>query len=339
MNVLVVDDEPIARLTIENALRQGGYDVITATDGREALELLRENNCQIVVCDWEMPVMNGIDFCKVVRSGDFAHYIYIVLVTVHNRPIDTISGLSVGADDYVTKPFHPGELLMRVNTGRRIIRLESREMTIFSLAKMAESRDPETGAHLERVRAYCRALAFQLRHHPKFQDEIDDEFVRLVYETSPLHDIGKVAIPDCILLKPGRLTDREFEMMKTHTLRGAETLAAAIAQFPHAEFLQMARDIALSHHEQYDGSGYPHGLSGDSIPLAARIVALADVYDALTSKRVYKDSYSHDIARAIIIEESGKHFDPAIVEAFFAVEETFILIRHQFQDEHPNSMN
>ncbi len=333
MNVLVIDDEAIARRTIEHTLKEGGYDVSTAENGRQGLDLLRQSGCQLVVTDWEMPGMNGIDFCKAVRSGDFPHYVYVIMVTARNRPSDTISGLTVGADDYVTKPFNPGELLMRVNTGRRIIGMESQEITIFSLAKLAESRDPETGAHLERVRAFCRTLALQLQQDPNFQCEVDDAYVRLVYETSPLHDIGKVAIPDCILLKPGRLTDREFDLMKTHTLRGAETLSAAVSQFPNARFLQMAHDIALCHHEQYDGSGYPEGLSGDNIPLAGRIVALADVYDALTSKRVYKEAYSHEIARSIITDGCGQHFDPAIVDAFLKAENEFIRIRAVYRDQ------
>ncbi len=334
MKVLVIDDEAIARRTIENTLKEGGYEVMTAADGRQGLDLLIESECQLVVTDWEMPGMNGLDFCKAVRKGDFPHYVYVIMVTARDRPADAISGLTVGADDYVTKPFNPGELLMRVNTGRRIIGMESCEMTIFALAKLAESRDPETGAHLERVRSYCRTLALQLQRNRSFENEVDDTFVRLVYETSPLHDIGKVAIPDCILLKPGRLTDREFDLMKTHTLCGAETLAAAVAQFPNARFLQMAYEIALSHHEQYDGSGYPNGLSGDGIPLAGRIVALADVYDALTSKRVYKAAYSHEIARSIITDGSGSHFDPSIIDAFLDVENDFIQIRKQYRDTH-----
>jgi len=332
MNVLVVDDEAIARRTVENALRQGGYCVFTANNGREALELLARHHIQLVVVDWEMPVMNGVEFCKAVRSGDAPHYVYVVMVTARNRPADTISGLAVGADDYVPKPFNPGELLMRVNTGQRIIGMESREMTIFALAKLAESRDPETGAHLDRVRSYCRVLALRLQQYAEFQEVVDDNFVRLLYETSPLHDIGKVAIPDSVLLKPGRLSEYEFATMKTHTIRGAETIESLLAEFPNAGFLQMARDVILSHHEKYDGSGYPHGLVGEDIPLCGRIVAVADVYDALTSKRVYKDAYSHDHARSIIVGDAGKHFDPMIVEAFVEVEDAFVRIRERFAD-------
>ncbi len=332
MDVLVVDDEAIARRTVEHTLRKGGYQVLTATNGREALELLQRHNIQLVVIDWEMPVMNGIDFCKAVRGGDSPHYVYLIMVTSRNRSVDTITGLTVGADDYVSKPFSPGELLMRVNTGQRIIGMESQEMTIFALAKLAESRDLETGAHLERVRSYCRVLALRLQQNAHFRDKVDNNFVRLLYETSPLHDIGKVAIPDSVLLKPGPLTAAEFEIMKTHTVRGAETIESLLTHFPNARFLQMARNITLYHHEKYDGSGYPRGLAGEQIPLCARIVAVADVYDALTSKRVYKDSFSDDTAIAIIDDEAGKHFDPAIVEAFLSVKARFQEIRAQFSE-------
>lgn len=335
--VLVIDDDSLARLAIQNTLQQGGYQVRTASNGQEGLKQLSQSHCQLVICDWEMPVMNGIEFCKAVRQCSLNRYIYIIMLTSNNLSEDIVSGLTSGADDYVTKPFHPGELLMRAKVGQRIIGLESREMTIFALAKLAESRDPETGAHLERVRSYCRILALQLQKNPRFQHLVDDNFVSLVFETSPLHDIGKVAIPDSILLKPGRLTEHEYDLMKTHTLKGAETLAAAAEQFPNARFLQMARDIALCHHERYDGNGYPSGLSGENIPLEARIVAVADVYDALTSRRIYKESYSHELASEIIQNESGSHFDPEIVASFLEVEDEFIQIRENNRDqEHPD---
>ena len=333
MDVLVVDDEVIARRAVEHALVAGGYRAITATNGREAIDLLRQHSIQLVVIDWEMPVMNGIEFCKFVRTDDRLPYVYVIMVTSRNQPNDMLAGLGVGADDYLTKPFNPGELLMRVNTGRRIIETESREMTIFALAKLAESRDPETGAHLERVRTYCRVLARHLQQSGRFSDEVDDHYVRLLYETSPLHDIGKVAIPDDILLKPGRLSASEFEIMKTHTLRGAETIDSLLGQFPNASFLRMARAIVISHHEKFDGSGYPAGLAGEAIPLCGRIVAVADVYDALTSKRVYKDACSHDEALSVIVDDAGKHFDPEVVSAFVAQESQFIEIRQRDKDD------
>jgi putative two-component system response regulator len=216
-----------------------------------------------------------------------------------------------------------------LRVAERILSLESRDLVIFSLAKLAEARDPETGAHLERIREYCRVLGQHLSYSPKHRHEIDGDYVQTLYMTSPLHDIGKVGIPDSILLKPGPLTSDEFEVMKQHAVIGGSTLEAAAAAHPTAKYLQIARDIAFTHHEKFDGSGYPYGLSGDDIPLCGRIVALSDVYDALTTARVYKPAFTHDVAKNIILDGCGKHFDPEIVEAFQANEERFIEIHSQ----------
>jgi putative two-component system response regulator len=197
---------------------------------------------------------------------------------------------------------------------------------VFTLAKLAESRDIQTGMHLDRMREYCRVLADELSGWEQFKDEVDGDFVELLYLTCPLHDIGKVGIPDSVLLKPGPLSGEEFEIMKMHTTIGGETLAAATKAHPEAEFLVMAREIAMTHHERFDGEGYPHRLKGEDIPLCGRITALADVYDALTSKRVYKASFSHETARQIIVDGSGTQFDPNVVEAFLRREDSFIAI-------------
>jgi putative two-component system response regulator len=332
MNVLVVDDEPISLRIAAQALQDAGYVVTTARDGLEALEILKAGQHRVVVSDWLMPRMDGGALCRAIRSGQFFHYIYCIILTGQTLPEETVEGLLAGADDYIHKPFNPAELILRVNIGHRVLALENRDMTIFVLAKLAESRDPETGEHLERVRNYCRVLALYLQETPKFHDVIDGEYIELLYHTSPLHDIGKVAIPDRVLLKPGPLTHEEFEIMKTHTVRGAETLDAALAKYPGTRFLQMARDIALLHHEKYDGQGYPTGMAGDAIPLSARIMALADVYDALTSRRVYKEPFTHDRSKFMIIEERGTHFDPAIVEAFLAREREFVAIRNRYAE-------
>ena len=221
MNVLVVDDEPVTRAAVAQTLETAGYRTTVVSSGQEALTCLKQGNIQLVVSDWSMPGMTGLDLCRAIRSTVLQRYVYVLMLTSHNRAEDAMYGLQAGADDYVTKPFHPGELILRVNTGRRIIRSESSSMTIFALAKLAEMRDQETGTHLERVQAYCHLLANTLRHNPRFQEEIDDNFIRLIYETSPLHDIGKVAIPDAILLKPDKLSADEFEVMKTHVTHGA----------------------------------------------------------------------------------------------------------------------
>jgi putative two-component system response regulator len=336
MNVLIVDDEPVARQLAVRTLEQAGYDVTTAHDGREALDILAKGHHRLVVTDWKMPQMDGGELCRAIRSGQFFHYIYCIVLTCQTEPEQTLEGLMAGADDYIHKPFNPSELVLRVNIGRRIVALETRDMTLFVLAKLAESRDPETGEHLERVRNYCRVLARHLESDTKHCPQIDPEYIELLYQTSPLHDIGKVSIPDVILLKPGPLSPDEAEIMKKHTTRGAETLEAALDKFPGTRFLEMARDIALSHHERYDGQGYPRGLAGDAIPLSARIMALADVYDALTSRRVYKEPFTHYRTKCMITEESGSHFDPIVVEAFLACEQQFIAIRDQYAERDDN---
>jgi putative two-component system response regulator len=201
-------------------------------------------------------------------------------------------------------------------------------MMLFSLAKLAESKDIDTGNHLERIRDYARTLAEQVSKDPILYNQIPPHFSSLLYQTSPLHDIGKVGIPDFILLKPGNLNDEEWKTMKRHAEIGAETLDACLKLNPSAEYLRIARDIAWAHHERWDGTGYPRGLKGEEIPLAARIVALADVFDALTVKRTYKAAMSHDVARGVILEGSGTHFDPMIVQAFLTVEEIFLQIRN-----------
>jgi putative two-component system response regulator len=306
--------------------------VVTATDGVEALRLVKQGAFRLVVADWEMPEMNGIELCRAIREDESLGYVYVLMVTGRASLEDRLEGVRAGADDFLSKPFDPEELLARIKNADRVLSLETREVAIFALAHLAESRDPDTGAHLERVRGYSRVLARHLADHDRFRGEIDAEFIRLIYLTSPLHDIGKVGIPDRVLLKPGRLSDREFEIMKTHTEIGARTLEGALTRFPGAKFLQMGRDVAACHHEQYDGAGYPLRLEGDAIPLSARIVALADVYDALTSKRIYKKAMSHETAWGMIVEESGGHFDPDIVGAFIKTEDKFISIRSLFDD-------
>jgi putative two-component system response regulator len=333
MQVLVVDDNSLAVDMLENTLRRSGYEVLTASNGRAALEILDRGTCQLVITDWEMPEMSGLELCRRIRYLSTLNYIYVIMLTGRRDASDSIEGMTAGADDFIVKPFQPSELVLRVKAGERLLALETRELLIFTLAKLAESRDSDTGAHLDRVRTYSRIIAEQLSRNPKYRDQINAEFVRLIYLTSPLHDIGKVAVPDHVLLKPGPLTEDEFEVMKTHTTRGAETLDAALKQYPSARFLRMARDIAASHHEWYDGSGYPRGLAGTAIPLAGRIVALADAYDALTSKRVYKDAFSHARAKATVIKDRGTHFDPDVVDAFLANEDNFIAVRQALSDE------
>ena len=330
MRILIVDDDEIARELLRNTLKESGYKVATAANGQEALEFLRKRPCSVVISDWVMPGLDGIGLCRAIRGGVFPSYIYIILLTSRDQTDDIVEGLSAGADDFITKPFQPAELCVRVRAGERILALETRDLALFALARLAESRDWETGAHLDRIRNYSRVLAQDLAEQPAFRDRVNAEFVRLIYQTSVLHDIGKVGIPDSVLLKPGRLSDTEFRMMKRHTVIGAKTLNDALRQHPRARFLRMARDIALTHHEHYDGTGYPGGRSGQEIPLCGRIVALADVYDALVTRRVYKEAFEHEVARAIIVDNAGTHFDPDVVQAFLRTEDQFVAIRQMF---------
>lgn len=335
MRVIVAEDDAVSSLMLQHCLERFGYEVTAVDNGVDAFDLVRTGQYQLVISDWSMPRMTGIELCRQIRKRHCSSYIYIILLTGHDGTESVVEGLDAGADDFLVKPFDPHELHVRLRVGERILSLESRDVTIFTLAKLAESRDPETGAHLERIREYCRIVAEYLLDHGPYRDQIDGDYVQLVYLTSPLHDIGKVGIPDNVLLKPGPLTPEEFEVMKKHAEIGFDTLDSVVRARPDAEFLRMARDIAGSHHEKFDGSGYPQGKSGLDIPLCGRIVALADVYDALTTKRVYKPAFSHEKARSIIVEGRGKHFDPVIVDAFLANEERFAAIRCRFDDGDP----
>ncbi len=332
MHVLIVEDDCISAEILANSLQHFGYEVTITDNGREAFELIRTGKFRLVVSDWDLPEMSGVEICREIRKRQTSSYIYFILVTSFEGVENVVEGLHAGADDFLTKPLQPDELRMRLRAGERILALEGRDVVIFSMAKLAESRDPQTGAHLERMREYCRILAEELSTWDKFSDEIDGEYVQLVYMTSPLHDIGKVGIPDNVLLKPGRFTEEEFEIMKQHTLIGGRTLDAAVRAYPEAQFLRMAHDIAMTHHEHYDGRGYPYGLMGDEIPLCGRITALADVYDALTTRRVYKAKMAHESTRKIILEGSGRHFDPDIVQAFLNREADFIAVSKRFDE-------
>lgn len=227
MHVLVVEDDSVSAEILGSWLRHFGYEVTTADNGRDAFELVRTGRYRLVVSDWELPGMSGVEICRQIRGRSWGSYIYVILVTSFEGVDNVVEGLNAGADDFLTKPLQPEELRMRLRAGERILSLESRDIIIFALAKLAESRDSQTGAHLERIREYCRVLADDLSHWDKFRDAIDGEYVQLLYLTSPLHDIGKVGIPDRVLLKPGRFTPEEFEIMKRHTIIGGETLSAA----------------------------------------------------------------------------------------------------------------
>lgn len=269
---------------------------------------------------------------------------------------DEEKGLSLGAVDYITKPISPSIMISRVKTQlenkrasdilkNQNVYLESevvkrtkeistiQDVTIFVLASLAETRDTDTGNHLRRTQFYVKVLSQKLQRHPRFSDYLTDEMIETLYKSAPLHDIGKVGIPDHILLKPGKYEPDEFEIMKRHTTLGKEAIEVAEKQLGiEVDFLKTAKEIAYSHHEKYDGSGYPLGLRGDAIAISARLMALADVYDALISRRVYKEGMSHEDASQIILKGHGSHFDPDVVDAFMSIQDEFQTIAQRFAD-------
>jgi len=330
LRVLVVEDDPLVAEMLQFSLEELGYEATAVHNGLEAIERVRTGLYRLVISDWEMPGMTGIELCRSIRERQMGSYVYIILLTSRSGTANVVEGYNAGADDFITKPFQPEELAVRLKVGERILSLESRDVTIFALAKLAECRDPETGMHLERMREYCRVLADELSTWPEFREQVDGNFVQMIYLTSPLHDIGKVGISDSVLLKPGPLDDDEYQTMKQHAVIGGETLDSAAQIHPEANYLRMARDIAWTHHERFDGSGYPMGLVGEEIPLCGRIAALADTYDALTTNRVYKPAYSHEVAKSITLDEIGGNFDPDIVEAFLNCENEFLDVRRRF---------
>ncbi|MCP4750446.1 MAG: response regulator [Proteobacteria bacterium] len=332
MQILVVDDELMCRNSLQAITKKLGCKVFAASDGAEAYAVWKREKPQIVISDWEMPRMDGLEFCTKIRFTENEDYTYFIIVTGKDDKLDIVAGMKAGADDYITKPYNKDELEFRIKAGERVVNLQSKELVIFALAKLAESRDEDTGGHLERVRFYSKILAETILDSPHPPPELNKQLINDIFLTSPLHDIGKVGIPDYILLKPDRLDDNEFSIMKSHTKIGHSTLNEVLQKVPRAAYLRIASEIACSHHEKYDGSGYPNKLAGDEIPLASRIFSLADVYDALVSKRPYKEPFSHDRAKAIIVAGKGGHFDPHVIEAFLASEQHFENIHHEFKD-------
>jgi putative two-component system response regulator len=333
MKILVVDDELVSREKMALLVRDLGHEALIAEDGIEGWGIWKNERTRMVITDWMMPRMDGLELCRKIREAEGSLYIYLIIVTSREDVNDLVRGMDAGADDFITKPFVREELAVRIRAGERISGFETRDIVIFALARLLESRDSETGNHLERIRHYSKTLAEAISESDNSPEEIDTLFLDNIYLTSPLHDVGKVGIPDRVLLKPGRLNHMEFELMKKHCKIGFDTLHEALEKYPKADYLCMSAEIARSHHEKFDGTGYPKGLKGEEIPLCARIVALADVYDALVSRRVYKEAYLHGKAKSIIEKERGKHFDPMVVEAFLASEAKFIEILERFSGD------
>ncbi len=354
--VLIVDDTP-DNITLLSALLKDTYKIKIATNGVKALHIASSQpSPDLILLDVMMPEMDGYETCRRLKANPVTAEIPIIFLTAKSQVSDEEMGLTLGAVDYISKPVSPPIVLARVATQLHLVRarnllqdqnkhLESlvqdrtrklakmQDAIIMAMASLAETRDNETGNHIRRTQNYVAALARQLRHLPRFATELTEENIELLYKSAPLHDIGKVGIPDNILLKPGKLDVEEFEIMKKHTTYGRETILSLERYLGESnEFLRFARAITYSHQEKWDGSGYPENLSGDSIPISARLMAVADVYDALISKRVYKPAFPHQEAIDIMRKGRGSHFDPDILDVFLRISDEFNEIAQRFKE-------
>jgi putative two-component system response regulator len=355
-SILVVDDSPDNIALVSDVLRQE-YKVKVANSGERALKIASSDPLpDLILLDILMQGMDGYQVCEQLKSNPVTRHIPVIFLTSKREMWEEQKGLALGAVDYITKPISPPILQARVRNHLALkgtadilrnhnevleqeVAKRTREMvatqdvTVLALASLAETRDSETGNHIRRTQSYVKALALKLKDHPRFSQHLTDANIDLLFKCAPLHDIGKVGIPDRILLKPGRLDAQEFEIMKTHATLGRNAIEHAEQMLGvHVEFLSIAKSIAHGHHEKWDGSGYPQGLTGDDIPVAARLMAVADVYDALISRRVYKDAMPHEAAVQILVAGRGRHFDPDIVDAFLAVQGDFLDIAARYAD-------
>lgn len=366
--LLIVDDTP-QNLRILGELLQPFYRVRVANSGERALRAaVTQPLPELILLDVMMPGIDGYEVLRRLRADPATHLIPVIFVTAMDATENEEFGLSLGAVDYITKPINPAVVLARVRTHLQLKQASDRlamentwleaevarrmrdnllvqDLSIRALANLAEVRDNETGQHIIRTQLYVHLLATHLAGHERFHEALAGPRLERIVKAAPLHDIGKVGIPDAILLKPGRLTPEEMAIMRTHPVIGSQAIESAMqqsiagaldeeaGQAPAAfAFLRVASEIALSHHEKWDGSGYPSGLAGDAIPVSGRLMALADVFDALISRRVYKPPYDPELVTGIILEGSGGHFDPAVVAAFMACRERFAGIAAQYPD-------
>jgi len=355
--ILVVDDTP-DNLTLMSGLLKDNYLVKVANSGARALKIAQsETPPDLILLDIMMPEMDGYEVCRLLKADNKTRDIPIIFLTAKTEVIDETLGFELGASDYITKPISPPIVLARVETHLSVKRMQDflkdkntylasevnkrtaevmaiQDVTINAMASLAETRDNETGNHIRRTQHYVKILAEKVRFNPRFAHFLnDDKTIELLFKSAPLHDIGKVGIPDRILLKPGRFEPEEFEIMKTHTTLGRDAILQAEKDLGvEMPFLKYAKEIAYSHQEKWDGSGYPEGLSGDDIPISARLMAVADVYDALISRRVYKAPMPHEKAVAIIKEGRGTHFDPDMADAFLVLQDEFKKIAAAYTD-------
>ena len=354
--LLVVDDTP-ENLTLMAGILKDAYRVKVATTGEKAITIAKnEPHPDLILLDIMMPELDGYEICRRLKSQPETRDIPVIFLTALSEIKDEKQGLEAGAVDYITKPISPPILMARVRNhlklkaaadflrdknayleaevDRRTHQVRAvQEVTILALASLAETRDNDTGNHLKRTQEYIKCLALRLTAHEQFSARLTDTYLSMIIKSAPLHDIGKVGIPDSILLKPGALTDDEFEIMKTHTILGRMAIENAEKSLGYqVDFLRVAKEIALSHHERWDGTGYPAQLAGEEIPLSARLMAVADVYDSLISRRVYKNAMLHEEARAIVVDQRETQFDPLIIDAFIDCAEEFRMIADRYID-------
>jgi len=344
--ILVIDDTPENLSLMRNLLHES-YLVKVAPNGGYGLQIAKRNLPDLILLDVVMPHMDGFEVCVQLKKDPLTKDIPVIFLTSKNSHDEEQYGLDLGAVDFISKPFSPSIVLSRIrsqillknaqtllkNQNRRLemeVKKQTKDLeelqdaTIFSMASMAETRDNETGNHILRTQEYVKILAEFLQTHPRFDHFLTSENIELLFKSAPLHDIGKVGIPDSILLKPGKLTEEEMTIMKTHTTIGKQMIESTEKRLGRSiPYLQFAKEIAYSHQEKWNGSGYPLGLSGNQIPISARLMAVSDVYDALICRRVYKEGMTHDAAIEIMYEGRGTHFDPDIFDAFLQVQAEF----------------
>lgn len=357
--ILVVDDTHESLSMIQLILESAGFAVAAFSSGLQALTHAVVEPPDLFILDISMPEMDGFELCRRLKTNHLFEQIPVIFISGLTEAEEKVRAFSNGGVDYVTKPYRAEEVLARVKTHLKLrsmqqelqkhtsnledlVREKIQEIsdaqlsTIIALANLAESRDDATGCHIGRTQDFCRAIAEQLRKNSPYGDVITDGFINNLYFSAPLHDIGKVGIRDNILLKPGTLTSEEFEIMKTHVMIGVKTLESIRGRFPDNEFLNIGIALTRSHHEKWNGKGYPDGLVGEEIPLCARIMAISDVYDALRSQRPYKQAFSHETSCGIIYELSGSHFDPVVVEAFREINYDLACIRDTLHKSESN---
>lgn len=331
-SILIVDDTPENLNILSAILKKKGYNVRPVPNGELALKAAENMVPDLILLDILMPGMNGFEVCQELKKNEKLREIPVIFISALSEIEDKVKAFSIGGVDYITKPFQIEEVNARVETHLKLRKLtthlehivekqvaeisSSQMSTIIAMAKLAQSRDDCTGKHLDRVREYCYLIAGKLSESPRYKSYLNAKWIDIIAKASALHDIGKVGIPDGILLKEGKLSDHEFKFMKMHSIIGADTIKEVQESYPENKFISTGVTIARWHHERWDGTGYPDGLKGKDIPLPARIMSIADVYDALKSKRCYKNMFSHENACTIIIEGSGTYFDPEIVKAF-----------------------